>query len=168
MTELELTRTRHDRRLYALEGVGTLRLEGLFSRSAAAEAGAETWHFARRGFWQRGMDATDSGGAVVGEFQPREIRRGGMLSWAGRELTLHPVSLLRERYALSDGGRDLVLLDGRSWGRHPVRISMADAAAVEPGLLLFTAFVVHRLAVDSANNASAGTTAALSGTYSGG
>src|SRR5947209_12909533 len=113
MTELELTRTPHDRRLYALEDVGMLRLEGLFSRGAVAEAGAVTWRFARRGFWQRVMDATDSGGAIVGEFRPRDIRRGGTLSWAGRELTLHPLSALRERYTLSDGERDLVVLDGR-------------------------------------------------------
>jgi hypothetical protein len=34
MADLELTRTPAGRRLYALEGVGTLRLEGVFSRRA--------------------------------------------------------------------------------------------------------------------------------------
>ena len=37
MTDLELTRTSGDRRLYSLEGIGTVRLDGLFSGSATAE-----------------------------------------------------------------------------------------------------------------------------------
>ena len=37
MIELELTRTQEDHRRYLLEGVGTLRLEGLFPRNATAE-----------------------------------------------------------------------------------------------------------------------------------
>jgi hypothetical protein len=168
MTELELTRTRGDRRLYALEGIGTVRLEGMFARSASAEASGRSWRFSRRGFWQRVMEATDAAGALEGEFVPRDIRRGGTLRWGGRELTLHPVSSLRERYALSEGDRDLVLLDGKGWGRRPVKITLAETDAVEPGLLLFTAFVVHQLAVNAASAASASTTAALSGTYSGG
>ena len=49
MKELELTRTAHDRRLYTLEGVGTIRLEGMFSNSATAHAGDETWRITRRG-----------------------------------------------------------------------------------------------------------------------
>ena len=48
MPELELKRTPGDRRLYALEDVGTLRLEGITSRKATAEAGADRWRFARR------------------------------------------------------------------------------------------------------------------------
>ena len=50
MTELELIRTPGDRRRYALDDVGTICLEGLFSRSANAEAGSDHWHFARSGF----------------------------------------------------------------------------------------------------------------------
>ena len=53
MADLELTRTQGDRRLYALEGVGTLRLEGLFSRAAIAEGGGASWRIARSGFWRR-------------------------------------------------------------------------------------------------------------------
>lgn len=168
MTEFELTRTRGDRRLYALEGIGTVRLEGMFAHSATAEASGRAWHFSRRGFWQRIIEATDEAGTVEGEFVPRDIRRGGTLHWGGRELTLHPVSPLRERYTLSDSDRDLVLLDAKSWGRRPVKLTLVDREAIESGLLLFTAFVVHQLAVKAANATSASSTAALSGTYSGG
>ena len=162
MTDLELTRTQRERRLYSLEGVGTVRLQGLFSRSGAAESGGRRWLFAPRGLWQRKVQATDAAGTVVGEFAPRDIRRGGALRWGDRELALRPVSLLRERYALSEGERELVLLDGKGWGRRPVRVSLEAADEMDPGLLLFTAFVVHRLAVN-ASGSSAGSTAAMSG-----
>ena len=49
------------------------------------------------------MEATDAAGTIVGEFEPRSIRRGGRLAWSGRELTLQPVSPLRERYVLNEG-----------------------------------------------------------------
>jgi hypothetical protein len=163
MTELELKRIPCDRRLYALESVGTLRLGGVLSRSATAEADGTSWTFTRRGFWQRVIQATDAAGTVVGEFVPRDLRRGGALRWAGRELRLRPASVLRERYALSDGDRELVVVDGRGWGRRPVNVSLLDPAAIDAGLLLFTVFVVHRLAVNAASSASAGSTAAVSG-----
>jgi hypothetical protein len=47
--DLELTRTPGDRRLYTLEGVGTLRLQGFVSRTATAEADGMRWRIARRG-----------------------------------------------------------------------------------------------------------------------
>ncbi len=166
MTELELTRAPNDRRLYSLEGIGTVRLDGLFSNSANAEAAGSSWRINRRGFWQREIEATDAAGAVAGEFVPRDIRRGGRLCWGDHELTLRPVSPLRERYALSEDNRALVLLDGKGWGGRPVKITLTESDAIEPGLLLFAAFVVHRLAVNS--SASAGSTAAISSSSSGG
>jgi len=48
MADLELRPTQGDRRLYALEGVGTLRLEGLFSRTIA-EGGGTSWRIVRSG-----------------------------------------------------------------------------------------------------------------------
>jgi hypothetical protein len=96
------------------------------------------------------MEATDVAGGVVGEFEPRSLRRGGTVSWAGKVLELRPASAWRERYALADGGRELAVLDGKAWGRRPVRVSVdGDAPAIEPGLLLFAAFVVRGLAADA-------------------
>ncbi|MFN0153125.1 MAG: hypothetical protein ACKVUT_01945 [Gaiella sp.] len=163
MTEHELTRTSGDRRLYSLEGIGTVRLEGLFSNRATAVAAGSSWRINRRGFWQREIEATDAAGAVVGELVPRDIRRGGRLRWGDHELTLRPVSPLRERYALSEDNRELVLLDGKGWGRRPVKITLTEPEAIEPGLVLFAAFVVHRLAANSS-----GSTAAISSSSSGG
>jgi hypothetical protein len=39
MTELELNRARRDRRLYALEGIGTVRLQGMLAHSASRLSG---------------------------------------------------------------------------------------------------------------------------------
>lgn len=97
MADLELTRMPHDRRLYALEDVGSLRLQGFASRSATAEAGSRQWRIARRGFWQRRIDATDQSGVAVGGFEPRSLRRGGTIRWGGREFTLRAASNWRER-----------------------------------------------------------------------
>ena len=72
------------------------------------------------------MQATDALGSVVGEFVPRDLRRGGRLHWAGRELTLRPASSWHERYALAEGERELVLIEGKSWGRRPVKVTLAD------------------------------------------
>jgi hypothetical protein len=156
MADLELTRTLGDRRLYALEGVGTLRLEGFASRAATAEAvDGERWRLGRRRFWQRAIQATDRAGATVGEFEPRSLRRGGTIRRAGREFALRPASHWRERYALADADRELAVLDGKSWGRRPIRITVDELEALEPGLLLFAAFVVRRLAEDAAADAAA-------------
>jgi hypothetical protein len=164
MPDLELTRTRVDRRLYALEGVGTLRLSGFFSRSATAEADdGSTWDIARRGILRAWFEATDAAGAVVGDFDPRTVRRGGTLRWAGRELELRPAAMWKERYALADGDREIAVLDGKGWGKRPVRVTIDDAGAVEPGLLLFAAFVVRGLAEDAGAAAGASSSGAAMG-----
>jgi hypothetical protein len=162
MADLELKRIPGDRRLYALEGVGTLRLKGFASRGATAEAGGRAWRIAHRRFWQRVTQAADEAGTAVGEFEPRNLRRGGTLGWAGRELTLRPASRWRERYALVEGDRELAVLDGKGWGRRPVKVTVDDPGAIEPGLLLFTAFVVRGLAEDAGGAASAGAGATAS------
>jgi hypothetical protein len=159
VTELELTRVPGDRRLYALDGIGTLRLEGFLGRAALAQAGDARWKIGRRGVWRRELQAIDELGALAGEFLPRAVRRGGSLRWGERELTLQPASSWRERYSLSDGDRELVLLDGKGWGKRPVRLTLRDRT-LEPGLLLFATFVVRGLAEDASGSAGAGASTA--------
>jgi hypothetical protein len=161
MTELELTRTPGDRRQYTLAGAGTLRFDGWFSRGATAQAGDNSWRFDRRGLFGATIEATDTTGAVAGEFRGRALRRGGRLAWAGHELALRPSSIWRERYALADGERELASVEGKGWGRRPVKVTVdAGDRAIDPGLLLFAAFVVRSLAEDSASAAGAGGAAA--------
>ena len=163
MADYELIRTQGDRRRYSLDGLGTLRLEGFFSRAATAEADGTKWHIAHNGFWRRRLEATDARGATVGRFEPRNIHRGGTLRWADREFTLRPASSWRERYALADGERELAILDGKGWGRRPVKVTVDDLDAIEPGLVLFAAFIVRGRAEDAQSAAGAGASTASMG-----
>lgn len=164
MTELELTRTPGDRRAYALDGVGTLRLTGWGSSGATAEADGRSWTFARRGVVRKTTEAVDAAGAVCGTFVGNQLRRGGRLTWGEDEYVLRSASLSRERYALAAAGADdadeAPTFEGRSWGRRPVKVTVADPGALDPGLLLFTAFVVRGLAADAGASAGASTGAA--------
>ena len=154
MPELALTRTPGDRRLYALDDLGTLRLGGILSRAATAEAGTATWRLQSRGFLRATADATDASGSVVGEFTANSLRRGGTLRWDRHELELRPSSIWKERYALVAGERELASIEGKSWGKRPVKITLDGADAIEPGLLLFAAFVVRALAEAAAASAA--------------
>src|SRR5262249_47327981 len=123
MVQLELTRSPDDRRRYEIDGVGALRLAGAFSRRATAEAGGASWSFDPRGLWQRTIEASDAAGTVVGSFEGRSWgRRGGRLSWRDRELELRRASYWKDRYALVEGERELAVLEGKDWGKRPVKL----------------------------------------------
>jgi hypothetical protein len=109
------------------------------------------------------MQAFGSGNALVGQFDPRTIRRGGALRWDGREFELRPASVWQERYALALGETEIAVIEGKSWGRRPVKVEIVRPEAVEPGLLLFAAFVVRGLAEDAAS-AAGGSAAVTSAT----
>jgi hypothetical protein len=168
MIDLELRRVPNDRRTYRLDEIGTVRLEGWSGRTGSAQAdGRRSWRFIRRGSWKRTIKADNAAGATVGDFTPRDLRRGGRLRWGTRELRLDPVGM-RERYVLSENGHNLAVLSGKGWGKRPVKMTVANPRAIDPGLLLFAAFAVHQLARDSFNAASASSAAvASSGSYSG-
>lgn len=154
MPELELTRCAEDRRLYELAGVGTFRMKGWSSRAASAETNGRRWEIARRGLFSRMVKATDEAGRSVGQFSARGMHRGGPLHWNDRELDVHPTSRWRQRYALADGDRELAVFDAKGWGRRTVRVTLDDPSALDPGLLLFTAFVVGGLAKDASTGAA--------------
>jgi hypothetical protein len=154
--ELELTRDPADRRRYVLEGVGSLRLEGWGGRRATLDAAGRSWQAAAVGFWKRRVEATDAAGSPVAEFEPRSVKRGGVVRVGARELQIAPASRWKERYALKEGDRELAVLEAKGWGKRPVRVAVDDATAVDPLLLLFAAFLTRRMAEDS--SAAAATT----------
>jgi hypothetical protein len=82
VAELELTRVPGVRRLYELQGVGTLRLGGWWSRTGTAESGDRTWTLTRRGMLRLVIEATDAAGTSAGEFRAGGRRRGGSASAA--------------------------------------------------------------------------------------
>ena len=61
-------------------------------------------------------------------------------------------------YVLAERERELALIDAKGWGRRPVKVTVDDRQALDPGLLLFAVFVVLGLANDAAaaSAASAG------------
>jgi hypothetical protein len=151
--ELELRRSEGERRLYLLDGIGTLRLAGFFARTGAAEADGRRWSFGRRSLWRRAIRATDETDAEVGEFSPRRLRRGGTLRWDERELKLRPASKWRSRYALVSGEQELAIVEAKGWGKRPVTVTLPGPDAIDPGLVLFSVFVVRRLRDDEASGA---------------
>jgi hypothetical protein len=164
VAEFELTRSKSDRRLYELGALGSLRLEGFFSRRATATSAGMTWRIGRSGLFGQKIYALAAGDAVVGEFDPRAIRRGGELRWNGQSFELRPASAWRERYALAVGDTEFALFEGKGWGKRPVKVEILRPEGVEPGLMLFAAFVVRSLAEDAgAAGASVATTSASTG-----
>jgi hypothetical protein len=49
----------------------------------------------------------------------------------------------------------------RGWGKRPVKITLDEPGLVEPGLLLFAAFVVRGLAEDASTAAGGASAAAV-------
>ena len=174
MIGLELTRTPGDRHLLELAGVGTLRLEAGFSRRAQATgAGGQRWEIGRRPerwrFVRRGdlivvITATDPSGTAAGEFQGRARIRGGMLRWGTHDLKLCSSSRWRPRYALSGGELKLATIEGKGWGKRPVKVTIVNGVSVDPGLLLFAAFVVGALTEDAQRRASAANSVRMAST----
>jgi hypothetical protein len=162
MPELDLTRTPGDKRLYTLDGVGTLRLRGWTGRPATAEttAGDRSWELAHRGIFQTRIEAADAAGTPIAAYEPRTFRRGGALTWQDREYGLRPASAWKERYALTDGDRELAVIEGKGWGKRPVKVDVGDVTSLPPGLLLFAVYVVRALA----ENAQAATGASVAAT----
>ena len=149
MAELALTRSSGDKRRFELEGFGTLRLGGWASRWATAQAGARKWGLARRGILSPSSRPPSPTAPWSGS--SRAARSSAAAGCAGRthEYTLEPDSRWKEHYALVDGERRLAMLEGKGWGKRPVRVEIADDERIDPGLLLFAAFVVRALAEDA-------------------
>ncbi|WP_445149790.1 hypothetical protein [Baekduia sp. Peel2402] len=164
MPELELTRTRDDRKAYTLDGVGTLRLRGWTGRAANAETttGEGSWEFARRGLFRPVIEAFDSASTPIGAYEPRTFRRGGTLTWQSHEFGLRPASAWKQRYALTDPTTDteLALIEGKGWGKRPVKVDITGLGAFPPGLLLFAVYIVRSLAEDASSAAAGGAAAA--------
>jgi hypothetical protein len=170
MQTLELTRSSEGRRVYRLADRGTLRLNGLLMRSATVEADGATFTIERESFWTRAVRATDADG-LVGRFEPRTVRRGGVLEWRGVEHMLEPAALIAQRYSLEREGKVIAVVQARGWwgwgSRCPVTVELPDASDVDTGLLMFAAYVVRTTADRASSDGSASTTATTSAAVGG-
>jgi hypothetical protein len=170
MVEIQLIRAAGDRRVYELGTIGSLRLRGWLLRWATAIAGDRSYRFSRATWRSAAVDATDSQGNVIATFRPNQFRRGGELRWSGTAYALRPAALLRERYELFSVDREVASIEARGWWgwgtRRPLTMRVMDHA-LDPGLLLFAAFVVRTLADKASSDTTAATSAANTGAYSG-
>ena len=164
LIDLELVRSPDDRRAYALGDVGRLRVTGFWARNATAEAGDRSWQLVRTSMWTTASTATDDHGVEAGRFAPRTIRRGGTLTWGARSYELQPASTFSERYALVEDGAEVARFTGKAWGRKRVVISVDQRWRLDPGLLLYAAFVVRGLAEDASASAGGSTAAVTAAT----
>jgi|SRR3954452_12989295 hypothetical protein len=171
MIELELTRAPKDRRVYELGSLGSLRLKGWLMRSATARTGSRSFLFQRTSWFTAAVDASEDQGRLVGTFRPSQFRRGGALHWHRAGYSLRPATLIRERYELVLDNREIAVIEARGWWgwgtRRPLKMRVMDDHALDPGLLLFVAFVVRTLADKASSDASAATSVAATGAYGG-
>src|SRR5256885_1665774 len=137
VVQLQLSRAVAERRRYVLDGVGSLRAQGLGFRTVIAEAGSERWRITRRGVWRPTIHAHDASGAVVGDFEARGLHRGG-LRWGLTELSVRPALSGHGRTAVAThDDEELIVIDGRTWGRTPIAVTVVVPSAVDDGMILF-------------------------------
>ena len=166
MEEIEFIRAADDRRTYELGTIGSLRLNGWFMRSATARAGGDSFLFERASWFSSAVDAKDDRDRMIGAFRPRRLRRGGAFTWRETEFNLCPVTPLRQRYQLVEGERDLASIEARGWWgwgtRRPLNMQVLERG-LDPGLLLFVAFIVRTLADKSDSAAGSASVVANTG-----
>ena len=142
MTQVELLQDPGDEDRWVLPGVGSFLRTGRVSRAATAEAGGRRWSIKRVGLVRAGFTASDETGAVVGEIRNRISGRNDRLRWAGRDLRLVDDGPRLWGYALYDGEHRLALMTPKRRGKRQLDVVIEDPS-VDPGLLLFQAFIVQ-------------------------
>ncbi len=125
-----------------LPGVGSLLRTGRVSRAATAEAGGRRWSIKRFGLVRTGFTATDEAGGLVGELRNPIGGRSDRLRWAGHYLRLVRGASRAGGYALCDGDLLLAVMTPKRPGKRQLEVVVEDAA-VDPGLLLFQAFIAQ-------------------------
>jgi hypothetical protein len=152
--QLELRRLPHERHIYQLGEVGIVRRSKMGWRGAHLQAGDRHWTVAASGVWKTRVHAIDPTGNVVAEYLPRAFRGGGSLRWYGRELASRATSSWRQRYALSDHGRDIVTVNATADRCRPATMTVLDPGLAERGLLLFMAVLAVWTASEAATTAA--------------
>lgn len=144
MGDLALVRSADDRRRYDIDGVGSLRRVGLFSRTTLLfPDGGEPLTAQSRVSLSGAAEVVAPGGDVVGEFAEQALLgHGGDLTWRGRRLRLGSGTVLISRYVLRDGDTTLLEVQARGWGDRPVDVSLGEEA-VDPGLVLFALWLTQ-------------------------
>lgn len=142
MRQVELLQDPGDKDRWVLPGVGSFLRTGRVSRAATAEAGERRWSIKRFGLVRTGFNASDEAGTVVGEVRNPISGRSDRLRWAGCDLRLVRDGPRLWGYALCDGDRRLAVMTPKRRGRRQLDVVLEDPS-VDPGLLLFQAFIAQ-------------------------
>ncbi len=170
VTELVLVQDEHDRTLFSVPGVGTIRAGGYFGGGGATiTVGDATWECGEQGRLIKRYVATDRTGATLATFAGSNAKPGrGTIRWNGRRLGFK--STERGVRALSERGVVHAELTGQADGACPVR-GRLFTNGLPPELLLFAfsiALARQRHATRRGAGATAGGGAASSVGCSGG
>jgi len=156
MTELALTRASDDRKRYDLPGYGSLRRDRWFSRRCVLRTDDGRELTARtQGMLQRAAEAVDRSGSVVGDYRQRRlVNRGGDLAWSGLPYEVTSQSMLHTRDVVSRHQEPVVSVHVKAWGgRTPAVVTVSDPRA-DPGLVLFTVWLVQTFAHSASSEAA--------------
>jgi hypothetical protein len=155
MVEIEAAPLEGEPWTLAFDGIGTIRFEtwrvgfGRLSAPvwgssrAALEASGGTWQARVAGLLSRRIVATDTVGALAARFTPKLLSRGGNVEVGAWTYTLGATG---RRYVLREREAELVTVCPSASSRRPLTVTLADPRAIDPLLVLFAAFVAHRLA----------------------
>ena len=141
-----LTRSVEDRKRFDLEPWGWLRGKGwLTEKSDAGTPTGTVWHFEPRGWTGGRAEALDAvSGQAVGDYRwTGSFRRRGTVTWGARSYELASEGWFGKRYELRAEDRTFVGLEVKGWGRRPVTIEVDESLDAEPGLVLFSCWLVQ-------------------------
>lgn len=155
MVDLELTRSREDRRRFDLPGFGSVRKLGLFGSAVEITTAEVVLRTERRGVFRTVVEARDQSGAIVGDFRSNALATGGQVRWRGESFELRSERWWGTRYVLTRADRPVLRLRCSGWGgRKPVTVTLEETGT-DPALVLFLTAVVQTVVSDS-SSASAG------------
>ncbi|HEV7847034.1 MAG TPA: hypothetical protein VGO83_12330 [Thermoleophilaceae bacterium] len=151
MLELQLTRSKEDKRRLDLAGVGSVRFENLWGTKLRLTApGQGEWRVVRS---RRGVAVSDAAGTTVAAFVGDGVESGDVAV----EITTPHQGLLGRRpsFLLLHGERELARVDPSVWSEKPLAITVLDEDFVARHPLLFLLALYRAQLVAASRQAAA-------------
>lgn len=153
---VDLVRTRDDRTLYEMAGVGWMQTGGFFGGSEVnVHADGVTWRCGKQGFFGTVFAAKNAAGGIDGRFSAAFLGSGGTMEWAGHpEYKVRKAGFFNPRYLLMHGSMilcEFTPLGGKSLVRVQLRRD-----GLPGGLILFGAYVAQQLRKQQSRSSGGG------------
>ena len=152
--EYDLLKPRN--RVMEMAGVGALDDVRWWGGACTARPDdGRTLHLAVSGLVNRVYRAVDPAGGEVATYRRERVwRRDGTLTWRGMDHELVQEGTLRRTFALRRSGRDLLTLKYFAIGPRRVNVRVTGVEEVEPGLVLYCAWLVLCFGQEDATTAA--------------